>query len=172
MSLHIPFSVTTFLAIWGALLSSATFGWNLRRDLSDRARLQLTARVRKLVVGADGQWFAASPNADVHPATDELYVVMSVVNVGRRPVQWQSWGGCYRRTVNNKTGIFIVGRDLPKMLNEGESHQELTVLGADLLPANDKVKTLSVSDASGKEWKLSWWQMRKLRNEAKQFGIH
>ena len=87
---------TTFLAFWGAILSSVTFGWNLYRDLTDRARLKLTAHVRKIGFGTNGAMFAASPDSAVSPPTDELYVVMSVVNIGRRQVQWQGWGGNYR----------------------------------------------------------------------------
>jgi hypothetical protein len=87
MTWRLEFNLTTVMAVRGALLSSSTFGWNLLRDLSDRARLKLSVRVRRIVLGGDGRWFAAAPDMEVHPATEMLYVVLSVVNVGRRPVQ-------------------------------------------------------------------------------------
>ncbi len=40
-------SLTEILAAYGALLSSVGFGWNLYRDLLDRAKLQVSANVRK-----------------------------------------------------------------------------------------------------------------------------
>src|ERR1700686_2333975 len=40
--------LTAFLAVWGAILSSITFGWTLYRDLRDRAKIKLTAEVRRI----------------------------------------------------------------------------------------------------------------------------
>jgi hypothetical protein len=163
-------TTTTILAVYGALLASVMFGWNLFRDLGDRARLKLSANIRKLTVDTDGRFFAASPDLEVQPSTDQLYVLLTVVNVGRRPIQWEGWGGKYREPVNGKMGFTITGRALPRMLNERESHREFTELEADLRPANDNVKKLYMWDASGKEWKLSWWQLRKLREKARKFS--
>ena len=41
------FDVTTFLAIWGALLSSFAVGWNVYRDFADKGRLKVDCYVGK-----------------------------------------------------------------------------------------------------------------------------
>jgi hypothetical protein len=164
-----PSTLTTFLATYGALLSSATLGWTLLRDLNDRARLQVRARVGRMTKGSDGQYFIVAPHVQVEVVSDQLYVFLTVVNVGRRQTQWEGWGGKYRKRVNGKEGFFIVGRDLPRMLKERESHTEWTPVTDELMPAAENVKKIYMWDTSGKEWKLSWWQLRKLRAEIRKF---
>jgi hypothetical protein len=168
MSLHAT-KVTEFLAAYGALLSSIGFGWNLYRDLLDRARLQVSADIRRIAQGLDGKYFSAKPSAAVQGATAQLFVVMTVVNVGRRPVQWQGWGGKYHKPENGKTGFTIIGRDLPKMLSEGQTHSEITRLEPDLRPAHDNVTRLFVWDAAGKYWELSRNQLKRLKREAREY---
>ncbi len=171
--MHFPFgSLTQFLAAYGAILASIGFGWNLYRDLLDRARLQVAVNVRRIAQVAGGKFFAAKPDLPVEGASAQLYVVMSVVNVGRRPVLWQGWGGKYRKPVDGRGSFFIVGRDLPKMLQEGESHSEMTTLEPDLCPASENVKSLFMWDASGKHWKLSRNGLKKLKQEARDFQQH
>jgi hypothetical protein len=134
-----PFrSLTEFLAAWGALLASIGLGWNLYRDLLDRAKLQVSVNVRRIEKSMDGKPFAALP---VEGVSEQLYVITSVTNVGRRPVLWQGWGGKYRTPVEGKKAFFIVSRELPKMLKEAESHSEFTELRADLRPASANVKS-------------------------------
>jgi hypothetical protein len=48
-------SVTGILAIYGAALSSVGFGWNLYRDLLDKARVKVTAHIRRIVIPAWGR---------------------------------------------------------------------------------------------------------------------
>lgn len=158
-------SLTTFLAVWGAILSSITFGWTLFRDLRDKAKFHLNIKVRRIGVGANGMGFAVSPSMAVNGASQELHLVVRVVNVGRRPMLWEGWGGKYFTPQLGKTGFFIVGENLPKMLAEHESHSETTVLEEGWI---DNVKTLFVWNASGKHWKLSGRKMEQLRSEAKK----
>ena len=162
----LPDNLTQFLAAWGAILSTFGLGWTLYRDLLDRAKLQISAKVRRIARGAYGMYFAVAPNLPVQ-ASEKLFVVMSVVNVGRRPVMWQGWGGKYHKREAEGTAFFIVGQNLPKMLQEGESHSEMTELEDNLKPANDNVKKMYVWDPAGKEWALSRKQLKKLKEEAR-----
>jgi hypothetical protein len=159
--------LTTFLAAWGALLATFGLGWNLYRDLLDRSKLQISARVRRIGRSGDGKHYAVSPTLKVQ-ASEKLFVVMTVVNVGRRPVLWQGWGGKYRKPEADGSSFFIVGQNLPKMLQEGESHCELTELDRDYKPASENVKTLFVWDAAGKHWALSRKQLKELKDEARK----
>ncbi|MGH9727278.1 MAG: hypothetical protein ACRD4V_01645 [Candidatus Acidiferrales bacterium] len=161
-----PDNLTRFLAAWGAVLATFGLGWTLYRDLLDRAKLQISAKVRRIALGPDGKYFAVAPNLPVR-ATEKLFVVMTVVNVGRRPVMWQGWGGKYHKREPEGSAFFIVGQNLPKMLQEGESHAEMTELEDNLKPASDNVKKLYVWDPAGKEWALSRKELKKLRKDAR-----
>lgn len=91
--------LTRFLAVWGAILSSITFGWSLYRDFRDRAKIKLSAELRRIVQRADGAFFTSAPDLPVQGAGERPFVVVSVVNVGRRPTRWKGLGGKYRTTI-------------------------------------------------------------------------
>jgi hypothetical protein len=163
-------TLTTVLAVYGALLSSLVFGWSLYRDLADRARFKISASIRRITQDTGGRPYAVMPDLHVEPTSEQLYILLTVVNVGRRPMQWEGWGGRYSKPVNGKESFRILGKNIPKMLNENESHSEFTELGADISPAADNLKELFMWNASGKKWKLSRWQLRRLREDAQKFS--
>jgi hypothetical protein len=119
-----PDNLTKFLAAYGALLASIGFGWNLYRDLRDRAKLKVSASICRLTIDGQGNWVAIT-SAVKMGGTNQRYVVMSVVNVGRRPIVWKGWGGKYRKRKNG-TQFAVLDRTiknhLPKRLQEGEEH--------------------------------------------------
>ena len=164
MSVGKTTDLTIVIAVYGALLSSITFGWNLLRDLGDRGKLKLELSIRKATAPTGGRIYATLPSMALKSVTEQLYLVLSVVNVGRRPMSWEGWGGTYFEPVNGDTGFTILGPNLPKMLNERESHSEFTELAPDLMP---NLKRLFMWDASGKKWRVGYWQLRRLRREAK-----
>jgi hypothetical protein len=77
-------NLTSFLAVWGAILSSVTFGWNLLRDLRDQAKVRISASLRAIIQRDDGASVAVRPQ--LVDATEDLKVVISVANVGASPV--------------------------------------------------------------------------------------
>jgi len=79
-------SLTRFLAVWGALLSTLGMGWTLYRDLLDRPKLKLSAKVSRITRATDGKFYSVAPHLNEVLASAELFVVMNVVNIGRRPV--------------------------------------------------------------------------------------
>jgi hypothetical protein len=158
-------TITDILAGYGAALASIGFGWNLYRDLLDRARLQVDANVRRTVQSADGKWYQVKPDLGVAGASAQLFVVVNVTNVGRRPVQWTGWGGKYHKAANGKV-FSIIPVALPRMLNEGDTHSEYT---DQLDVTGENVKRVFIWDASGKNWYLSWRKLRKLKEEARKF---
>jgi len=159
-------TITDVLAAYGAALASIGFGWNLYRDLLDRARLQVDANIRRLVQSPDGKWYAVKPDLGIEGASEHLFVVVDVANIGRRPVQWVGWGGRYHKAVNGKNSFRIIPVALPKMLNEGEDHSEFT---DQLDVAGENVKQLFIWDTSGKHWNLSRRALRKLKLETHKF---
>jgi len=65
--------VTLGIALWGALLASIVFGWNLYRDLSDRGKLKVHCYIGLII----------QPGVGV---TKEDLVCWQVTNVGRQPI--------------------------------------------------------------------------------------
>jgi hypothetical protein len=164
--MHIEWNSTTAMAIYAAVLSTITFGWNLFRDLRDRGKLKISAAVRRIVIGEDGSKFSVKHDFPAECASEQLFIVMTVANIGRRPMRWEGWGGLYKESYNGKKGFVCIPRHLPKILAEKENHQEYTELEDEFDP--DNIKKLHIWDGADGEWKLSWWQLRKLVKEAKE----
>lgn len=162
------FSLTSFLAVWGAILSSITFGWTMYRDVRDRAKIKLSAQLRRIGRrDGDGAYFSIEPGMNI-AASEQLFVVISVVNVGRRPMRWKGVGGHYRRPVDGKNGFVVSARFLPKTLEEQEALDEFTELDAQFTSGN--VKRLYIWDVAGREWRVSRRDMKKLVADAKKYG--
>jgi hypothetical protein len=163
-----PDNLTRFLATYGALLASIGFGWNLYRDLRDRAQLKVSAAISRLTVDGQGSWVAIT-SAVRAAGSNQLYVVMTVVNVGRRPIVWVGWGGEYRKGASNTPSFAIldteINNHLPRKLQEGDTHTVCIELQARFF---DNVKSFFMWDASGKKWKIPRKQLRELREESQR----
>jgi hypothetical protein len=161
-------SLTSFLAVWGAILSSITFGWTLYRDVRDRAKIRLSAQVRRIGQREDGAYFSIAPEVDIAGVSQQLFVVISVVNVGRRRMRWKGVGGYYRHAVDGKDGFVISARFLPKTLEEQEGHDEFAELDAQF--TNGNVKRIFVTDVSDRKWLVSRREMKKLVADARKYS--
>ena len=84
-----------------------------------------------------------------------------------RPVRLKTIFTQYKKPVEGKTGLVFSARDLPKTLDEHEAHDEYCEFDKRFLSEN--VKAISVSDVAGKEWKLSWRQLKKLREDGSKY---
>ncbi|MGA8493310.1 MAG: hypothetical protein WB711_23005 [Terriglobales bacterium] len=159
-----PISLTSFVAFYGAVLSSIGLGWNLYRDSHDKARLKIEMRIRRIVRSPDGKWYQLTPDMPVEGASANLFLVANVTNVGRRPIKWMGWGGRFHKPQNGKSAFLIQPAALPIMLAEGDSCSELT---DDLNAAGENVKQLFVWDSTGKNWYLSRKALKELKEERK-----
>jgi len=74
--------IIKFLALWGAILSTIAITWNIFRDVNDKGKLKIDAMIGKMV-----------PDH-----TDKDYLVITITNIGRRPVLVKGWGGIKKRT--------------------------------------------------------------------------
>jgi hypothetical protein len=163
--------LTKFLAVWGAILSSITFGWSLYRDLRDRAKIKISAELRRIGQReGDGAFFTAAPDLPVERVGEKLFVVVSVVNVGRRPMRWKGLGGNYRHAVSGRKGFLISARHLPRTLEEQEQHDEVFDFEQpfDQELANGRVKRLYIWDVAGREWTVPRRDLKKLVADAKK----
>ncbi|MBI4489060.1 MAG: hypothetical protein HY694_08230 [Deltaproteobacteria bacterium] len=101
-------NLTKFLAVWGAIVSTIALTWNVIRDRHDRGILKLNTMIGKMY-----------PDH-----TDRDYVVLTITNVGRRPILVMSWG--WIKKGRKGDGFLVKTSQFPKMLKEGEYHIEFT----------------------------------------------
>lgn len=142
--------LTTILAVWGALLSTAAIAWNVGRDLTDRGRLWVSCYFALLMGGVD------RPD-------DRVKLVYNVTNTGRRPMVVSNIGG----TLHKPTQFVINCRGpLPRNLQPGDYFLEYI----DDLPDFHKVTALWAVDSLGKHWRVPRRQLRKLLCEAQEKG--
>jgi hypothetical protein len=162
--------LTKFLAVWGAILSSITFGWTLYRDLRDRAKVKIKAELRQIGQLENGKPFTAAPDLEVPGTIANLFVVVSVVNVGRRPMRWRGLAGTYRHPRNGKNGFVVQTMHLPRTLQEQEQHDELIAMEEpfrnELIQGG--IKHLCILDVAGRKWNVSRADMKQLVADAKK----
>ena len=156
-------SLTTILAIYAAIVSSICLGWNLYRELSDRARVNISVSLMRIATGADGRQVAVAPHLTTENASADVHVVVKMTNAGRRPVLLQGWGGEWKIPENGKDKFVVISQGLPRMLKGHESHQEFT---PDLSVVSPNIKALYAWDSSGKNWHVSDKELREAVEQA------
>ncbi len=89
-------SVTTGLAIYGAVVSTLALVWHVYRDVTDRGRLRVQCYIGNLVGG-------------VGPPDSQDYLTYKITNIGRKPVMVTHAGGQYK----GERGFMVIPRSLP-----------------------------------------------------------
>jgi len=138
-------TITAVLAIWGAILSSITFGWNLFRDFMQRGRLRVTCYVGNIF-------------GDPTISSKKLLLVWNVTNIGKEPVVLTNIGGSYRKTA------FVVNtrNPLPHTLAASDYFtgfsDDLSVLKPDLI-------SLTAYDSLGRTFKAPKKAIKELKRK-------
>ncbi len=127
-------TTTDFLAIWGAIVSTVAVVWNVFRDLNDRTKLSVRVSISRMV-----------PDP-----TNRDYLVVTMTNIGRRPVMIKSWGAEFAKKSEGKPFALFIPRQLPKLIAESEYHMEWS---HDLQSLRPEIKSIFVVDSSDKHWK-------------------
>jgi hypothetical protein len=139
-------SLTTFLALWGAVVSTIAIGWHIWRDLLDRGKLRVICYVGQ-VVGGPG------------PPDPTPKLVYNVTNTGRRPILVTHIGGAFAKDRH----FMVPMRDqMPRMLQPGEYLLEYS---KDLSVLDEKPTALWAIDSLGKHWKVPRKQLQYLLRE-------
>jgi hypothetical protein len=139
-----------FLAIWGALLSTANVAWTMARDWNDRGRIRISAMIGRVISQMPGQ------------SDQKDYVCLTITNVGKRPIKITNVGGQYFPGTKARSHFIVVGQNYPKILPETEDIMEK----ADVVDDLRNIKTFIVYDSSGRKWRVSWKIMNQLRKQA------
>jgi|ERR1035437_6232216 hypothetical protein len=159
-------SLTTILAIYAAIISSILLGWNLYRELHDRARVKISISLMRIETGIDGRQFAFAFHLPTEDA--DVHVVVKITNAGRSPVMLQGWGGEWKIPEKGKDKFVVISQGLPRILNGHESHQEFT---PDLSVVSPNIKALFAWDSSGRNWYVSDSELRKTVEQARKHVI-
>jgi hypothetical protein len=137
--------MTTFLAIWGAALSTIAIVWNIRRDLVDRGKLRVIC-YRGVLRGGEGL------------PDPKTYLVYNVTNIGRRPIIVTNIGGARTKEVH-----FLVDTrgPMPRTLQQGEYFVEC----ADVSILDEQPEALWAVDSLNRQWRISRKALRRLMRE-------
>jgi hypothetical protein len=159
---------TRLLAIYGAAVSSFAVLWNVYRDLNNRARIKLAAKIGYTVQDTFGQLLFISDswlrNRDIRPDVMPILKI-TITNIGRRPATVTGWGAKLKR--GEPTPLLeVVPYRLPMQLEEGNSTEQST---HDLTILNDRTKKIFARDSTGKYWYLKRKPMRSVRSEYKLY---
>ncbi len=97
--------------------------------------------------------------------TDRTYLVITITNVGKRPILVKGIYGMLDETVGERRGLLFKVNGLPTMLKESEyfihpSH--------DLECVNDSLQRIYVMDSAGRKWKMSRRNLRNVIQENSQ----
>ncbi len=163
-------NLTATLAVWGAFLSSVTFGWNMLRDLRDRPAVKLSAQLGRPVQDAVGHtYFLRAREIEV---PGKIQLLLTITNIGRRRVHVLGWGGKYKRPLkpSEKPSFVVIPHSLPQMLEEGQFASEFS--DEPLVILDERVKSISVWDSTGKDWDLPKRELRRLRSEARELAAN
>ncbi|TGM89548.1 hypothetical protein [Leptospira licerasiae] len=139
---------TKILAIYGAILSTVALLWSIRNSYLDTSKLKINAMI--------GQIYPTGG--------DKSYLIFTLTNVGRRPIQVIGLYGINKAAVKGREGLFVVTKNLPKILNEAESLKEFVEV--ELL--NYDLGRLYFSDSHGREWDIRKKDIINLRESAKK----
>jgi hypothetical protein len=140
-------SETTWIALYGAVVGTASLLWNIYRHLTDKGRLKVYCYLGKIV-------------SERGPKDENDYLVYNVTNVGRKPIFVDKVGG------TTKVDKFILPpRKLPKRLDPGETLLEYI---SDLSVLNDNLTSLWALDSLGKYHKVKKSVVKSLIEKAKK----
>jgi hypothetical protein len=135
-------TMTAFLAIWGAVVSTIAIMWNIRRDLTDRGRLRVLCYLGKVV-------------GEI-PPDHRRHLVYNVTNVGHRAVVVTHVGGAIRK---DRHFMIDTHGPMPRTLQPGEYFLEYS---HDLSILDDNPEALWAIDSMGNNWKISRKALRHL----------
>jgi len=138
---------TILIAAYGAIVATGSLVWNILREVTDKGRLSISAMIGR---------FLGAPTSDDH-------FVLTITNVGKRPLMVKGYGGYLRGYWRHRKAFFVVSRGLPKMLTPTEHHIEWSDELGKILDA--KVGRVCVWDSLGREFNLSRRHLRRLQRE-------
>ena len=140
---HFAAITVTHIAVYAAVISTISIAVQLARYVREKASVKLHSY---LGIYNDS------------PGTPRI--IVDVTNVGKQAIVITNLAGRYRKLIEGSVLFRVVNpKSLPKKLESGET-VKLNIPGLDQLDSN--LHYIYVTDSTGKEWKLSRANLRKL----------
>jgi hypothetical protein len=163
---------TKLVALYGAVVSSFTVGWNVYRDIHDRPRLKLSTMLGHQFENR-GQINIISHAFAIDEWPDKFKnkppsLFLTITNIRRRPVIVENWTIRTDRRKTGKDHFIYPLTTLPKALKEGEYVVEHT---DDLSLLVEGAKKIYAWDTTGKKWSLPRRDLRKLQKEVRSIKV-
>lgn len=145
---------TLSIAIWGAVLSTIAFGWNIFRAVTHHGKLRVSC-YRAIIIG-------------VGYRDEKTYLAYNITNIGKEPVLVTHFGGTIKDPKHNAFCITPESGEIPKMLQPGE--QIFLKTNIDLMKEflNETLLTLNVTDSLGRKFNCPKRDIKKILKEEKE----
>jgi hypothetical protein len=134
---------TLIIATYGAILATTVFLFDIIKYFKDKAKLFVKTAPFILIESNE-------------PYKEKRKIRIDVINISKKPITVTA-SGFKLKTDSLKDTMQIIDIELPKKINEGESHTSYTDI--DNLPL-DKIFYAWVSDTTGKSYKSKKWPLR------------
>lgn len=144
-------SVTTIVAVYGAVLSTIAIVWNIIREVTNRGRLRVNVSLAEIFSAGVGRI-----------ATDKLWY--KVTNVGRQPIWLSQIGGGLS---NGKHFLITVQKQFPIKLDPGQEFSDASA-DASQLDGPEKILFLGAWDTLGKIHKVPRRRLKVLLKELRE----
>jgi hypothetical protein len=133
-------NITIYIALYGAILSTLVFIWNIYIFSKDKGELKFDVELDHIL------------DTKTHEISDYPYVIFRIVNTGKRPTTLISIGGTKfgidkRKKYDSHFSYFI--SDLPLKMNPGDYYKYMRPV-----VEYKNLKSLYVEDSNGKRYKL------------------
>lgn len=158
-------SVTTIVAIYGAVLSTIAIIWNIIREITNRGRLRVNVSRAQIFLPGEVRIDVSSGAVNIH-SPDKLWY--KVTNVGRQPLWLSQIGG---GTAGGKEFLLATTKQLPIKLDPGETFDDFSAEASQLdkhLDGPEKVTFLGAWDTLGKIHKLPRRRLKVFLKELRE----
>jgi hypothetical protein len=146
-------SVTLPLAIWGAVVSTATVLWNIMRDVSNKPKVTLWATI-------------ARDKGTMGLLSRPVFLTVEIANAGKQAVAIKEIASVRKKGATGR--IWNNPMTLPRRLEPTDSIvEEIT----DFTFITPETTHLHATDSTGKHWFLPKKRLRELIREAKELNL-
>ncbi len=148
-------TATTWIALYAAIVATATFAWNVLRARGDSGHISLIASITEKKEASTFYYYLTSP-IEVAITDKAAAVSIRITNTGRRPVTLVRWVVSDGKTQGKGTAV----SGSPTLAESQTWQLELTSLES----FRSQLATFYVTDTHNRNWPLPQDQLANLRD--------
>lgn len=148
--------ITIIIAAYAAIVATVVAGWNIYVYKRDRGEVSISAG------------YAVADIGPGEHTKDDFFFEITITNVGKRPVYLRRHIFGLRNEGKGERGfLFRPDPDLPNRLEAGEPYSAL--FSRNHPDVDDQIVRISCSDTTGRVYKVSSGNIRKIRRDYREF---